>query len=166
MSDDSGNPGRHQQNRAVVVVLLELRNGFAAKTTDFAIGQDRLQAVAYFDPVLVVLDGKKKEDSVICRLAADAPLLEKRNCVALNIGAIQGIYGYDGDLRVRLLVDLLANVVQLRDGGRVKNVGEIVDVVRRLQLRDRLGVKQERQRQQDDDYPKRFHKQQHLPLIV
>jgi hypothetical protein len=33
-------------------------------------------------------------------------------------------------------------------------------------LRDRLGVKQERQRQQDDDYPKRFHKQQHLPLIV
>ena len=144
MRDDIRNPGGHQQNGAVVIVLLELGNGFPAKTTDFAIGQDRFQAVAYFDPVLVVLDGEKKQDSVIGGFAADAPLLEKRNCVALNVGAVQGINRHDGDLRVRLLVDLLANVVQLRDGGRVQNVGEIVDVVGWLQLGDGFGAKQER----------------------
>ena len=71
---------------------------------------------------------------MICALVADAPFLEQINREALDIGAIQRIDGYQRDLGVRLFVDLLAGVVDLRNRVRIKNVREIIDVSGRLQL--------------------------------
>ena len=60
--------------------------------------------------------------------------LKRSNRVAFNVGAIEGIDGDEGDLRVRLLVDLAADVVDLRGRAGIENVREIVDVTRRLKL--------------------------------
>ena len=90
--------------------------------------------------------------------APDAPLLVQRDGVALDVGTIQGIHRDDGDLGVRLLLDLLADVVQLRDRGLVEHVGEVVDVVGGAKLGDRLCRKQQRERQQEDGDANRLHK--------
>ena len=102
---------------------------------------------------------------MVCGLAADAPLLVQGDGVTFNVGTVQGIYRDYGDLRVRFLIELLADVVQLRDGGRVENVGEIVDVVSGMQLRDGLCRKQQRERQQDDGDADRLQKP-HSCVIV
>ena len=65
-----------QRHRAVVVVLPEQRDSFAAKTSDFAIGQDRFQPVADFDAVFPVLHRQEDQNAVVGGLAADAPLLK------------------------------------------------------------------------------------------
>ena len=117
LRDDIRDPRGHQRYRAVVVILPEQRDRLAAKASDLAVGQNRLQAVADFDAVLPVLHRQQDQDSVVGGLAADAPLLVQGDGVALDVRTVQGIHRDDGDLRVRFLVDLLADVVQLRDGG-------------------------------------------------
>jgi hypothetical protein len=71
---------------------------------------------------------------VIRHLAAYAPLLEEIDRITIHFRAIQRIDGYDRNLSVRLLFNLLANVIQLRDRALVQHVGEVVDVVRRTEL--------------------------------
>jgi hypothetical protein len=46
-----------------------------------------------------------------------------------------------------LLVDLLTDAIELSDGVRVKNAREVVNVIRRLELRYRFGAEKERQRE-------------------
>jgi hypothetical protein len=142
LRDDIRDPRRHQGNGAAIVILPEQRDCLAAKVSDLAIGEDRLQSVADFDAVFPVLHRQKDEDSVVRGFAADTPLLVQVNGVTLNVRTIQGIHRDYGDLGVRLLVELLADVIQLRDGGLIENMGEIVDVVGRMQLGDGLCPKQ------------------------
>ncbi len=65
LRDDIGDSRGHQQHRAVVVVLPEQRNRLAAKAADFAVRQNRFQAVANFDAVFPVLHRQQDQDSVI-----------------------------------------------------------------------------------------------------
>jgi hypothetical protein len=54
------------------------------------------------------------------------------------------------------LIDLLRNIVQLRDRFRAEHMGEIVDIIRRMELRDRLAAKERRSEQyecEEDSYP-------------
>jgi len=44
---------------------------------------------------------------------------------------------------VRLLIDLLTNIVELRDGVPIEDSSKVVDVVRRAELRYGLGVENE-----------------------
>ncbi len=165
LRDDIGDPRGHQRYCAVVVILPEQRDGLAANGSNLAVGQNRLQAVADFDAVFPVLHRQQDQDSVVGGLAADAPLLVQGDGVALYVRTVQGIYRDHGNLCVRFLVELLADVVQLRDGGRVQNVGEIVDVVGGTQLGDGLCRKQQRERQQDDGDADRLQKP-HSCVIV
>jgi hypothetical protein len=150
LCDDIRHPGRHQCYRAAVVILSEQRDGLAAKASDFSIGQNRLQSVADFDAVFSVLHGQKDEDAVVRGFAADAPLLVQVDRVALNVRPIQGVHRDYGNLRMRLLVELLADVIELRDGVLIENVGKVVDVIGGVQLGDRFCPKQQRERQQGD----------------
>ena len=77
--------------------------------------------------------------------------LYKIDGVALNVRTVERIDSDDRDLRVRLLFDLLADVIQLRDRGLIKDMGEVVNVIGGTQLRDRLSMKQKGKRQQDDE---------------
>ena len=138
LRDDVGDPRSHQRYGAVVVILPQQRDRLAAKASDLAISQDRLQPVADFDAVFVVLHRQQDQDSVVRGFAADSPLLVQGDGVALNVGAVERIYGDHGNLRVRFLVELLADVVELRDGGLIEDVGEVVDVVGGAQLGDGL----------------------------
>jgi hypothetical protein len=158
LRDDVCHSRRHQRNRALVVVLPEQRDRLAANASHFSVGQDRLQSVADFDAVSVVLRRQEDQDSMVCSFAADAPLLVQGDGIAFYVGSVQRIYCDYSGLSMRFLIELLADVIQLRDGGRVENVGEIVDVVGGTQLRDRLCPKQQRERQQDDGDADRLQK--------
>jgi hypothetical protein len=76
--------------------------------------------------------------------------MEKVDGVTLNISAIEGLYSHHCDLRMGLFVNLPADLVHLRDRILIQNVGEIIDVVGRFELGDRLGP-----RCQNKAYPQR-----------
>jgi hypothetical protein len=155
---DISDPGGHKRDRAVIVILPEQRDGLAAKASDLAIGQDRLQPVADFNAVFPVLHCKKDQDAMVCSFAANTPLFVEGDGIAFNVRTIQGIHRDYGNLGVRFLVELLADVVQLRDGGRIQNVGEIVDIIGRTQLGDGFCRNEQRERQQDNGYADRLQK--------
>ena len=81
---------------------------------------------------------------MVCGFAADAPFVEEIDRITFDVGSVERLNGDDGNLRVRLLVDLLTNIVELRDGVLVKDVSEVVDVIRGFQLRYGLGMKSKR----------------------
>ena len=58
---------------------------------------------------------------------------------------------------MRFLFNLQADVIQLLDCGLIENMGEIAHIVGWTHLRDRLGVEQKRQRQEDNEGADRFH---------
>jgi hypothetical protein len=62
---------------------------------------------------------------------------------------------------MRFLFDLLTDVIQLCDGALAQNMAEVVNVVGRAQLRDRLSVEQELQRHHNHGRADQFHKQPH-----
>ena len=132
--NDICNPAGDQLQGVVVISASHQRNRFALKTAHLAIGQNGFQPVTYFDAGSMIPYNVQDQNAAICRFAADAPFLEESNGIALNVGAVEGIDGDQGDLSVSFFVDLPADVVYLRDGALVKNVCEIVDVTRRLEL--------------------------------
>ena len=138
LRDDIRDSRRHQRHGAVVVVLPQQRDSLAAEASDLAVGQDRFQSVADFDAVFVVLHRQQDQDTVVRGFASDTPLLVQGDGVALDVRTVESVYRDYGDLRLGFLVELLADVVQLRDGGLVEDVGEVVDVVGGTQLGDRL----------------------------
>jgi len=97
---------------------------------------------------------------VVGGLAANTPLFVEGDGIAFNVRTVQGIYCGYGNLGLRFLLDLLADVVQLRDGGRIQNVGEIVDIIGRTQLGDGFCRNEQRERQQDNGYADRLQKPQ------
>src|SRR5271165_5983688 len=95
----------------------------------------------------MVIDRIKDQYSAVLRLAADAPLVKQIDRVTFDLGTIQRMDRYYRDLGVRLLIDLPADLVHLRDRVLVQNVGEIVDVVGGFELGDRLGLRGKDQQQ-------------------
>ena len=137
-----GHAAGYQQQGFVVVPAPHQRNGFALKTADLAIGQNRLQSVTHFNASAVIPDGVKDQNPAIGGFRADPPFLEEVDRVTLDVGPIQGIDGHDGNLGVSLFVDLPADVRDLCRRIRAENVREIVDVTCGLELRNRLCPRQ------------------------
>ena len=146
LRDDLCNTRRHQCDSAVEVILPEQRNGFASDCADFPIWQNRFQPVANFDPVTMILCRQQDQHALVCGFAADAPFVEEIDRIAFDVGSVERLNSDDGNLRMRLLVDLLTNIVELRDGVLIKDVSKVVDVIRGFQLRYGLGMKNKRQR--------------------
>jgi hypothetical protein len=123
-----------QQQGIVVVSAAHERDGFALKTPNFAVGQNRFQAVSDLDASTVIFYCVHNQHATVCGFGAHAPFLEKVNRVTLYVGPIKGINCYHSHLCVSLLVDLPSDVSDLRDRGLIKNVREIIDVSRGLKL--------------------------------
>jgi len=126
--------------------LLKEWNGFPAEAADFAVRQDGFQTVAHFYAVPVVLNRKQDYYSTVRGLVPNPPFLVKIRRVTLDVGSVQRVDGDYGDLRVSFLIDLPADVIQLRDGLPVKDVSEVVDVVSGVKLRNRFRAGEKRER--------------------
>jgi hypothetical protein len=111
-----------------------------------AVGQNWFKSVADLNSISVVLRGYQNQHTVVGRLAANAPLLEQSRGVTFDIRAVERLDSNDGNLRMRLLIDLLTNIIKLRDGVLVEDMSKVVDVVRWNLLLYGLGVIKKRQR--------------------
>ncbi len=110
----------------------------------------------------MVFDRDKNEHAMISGLGADSPFLEKVGGIALNVGAVEGIYGNDSDLRVSFLVDLEADVVKLRDRVLVENMSKVVDVIGWAELRNRFRAGCDSEGQNEDDERRKLRARWHL----
>ena len=132
--DHIGHAARHEQQSVVVVLTTHQRNGFPLKASHFAIRQDWFQPVSHFNAGAMIPNGIQDQHAMIGGFAADAPLLEQIDRIALDVGTVQGIDGHNGDLGVRLFIDLTADVADLRGCTLVEDMCEVVDVAGGLEL--------------------------------
>ena len=133
-------PG-HQREGAVVIALPQPGDGLTAKVSHPRIRQDGFQSVAHLDAIATIPDDEKHEHASVACFVADAPLLKQVYGVVLNLLAVQGVDRNHGDLGVGFGIDLLADCVQLVDRGRIEHVRKVIDIVGRMELRDRLGAR-------------------------
>jgi hypothetical protein len=136
-----------QQERLVIAPTPHKRDGFPLEASDFAIGQNRLQSVANFDASTVVVDRVKDQHTAISGFASDPPLMEQIDGVAFDVGAIERMNGRYRDLGMGFFVNLPADFFDLRDGVRVQNMCEIVDVASGFQFRNRFGLRRQNRQQ-------------------
>src|SRR5581483_8345657 len=106
--DDICDSRGHQPYASVIVVLSEERDCLAAEPSDLAIRKDGFESVADLGPVFVVLDRNEDEDATIRSLAANTPLFEQIDCVAVDVTAIQATNCYYRNLCMGFVIDLLA----------------------------------------------------------
>ena len=129
-----GNHLRHlahsERYGAVKVIGPQLRYHLPPNVAEFAVGQDAFQAIAHFNPALVVVDGQKNQHAAIRALAAHLPLVFERVGKLRRVHAVQGMDGDHGYLRIGLgVVELAANAIQPGDRLRRKHVGKIAHVI-------------------------------------
>jgi hypothetical protein len=120
--------GCDQQQRIAVILAPHQRYGFPLKAAYLAIRQDGFETIAHFNARPVIADGVENQNSAIGGPLADAPLLIQIDGKSLDVGTIQSIDGYDCDLCMRFLVDLLTDLFHLRVGVGVQDLCEVVDV--------------------------------------
>ena len=142
-------PRSKQEQRLAVIACPHDRDGFPLKSPYFSVRQYRFQAVANFNTGAMVVDGVKNQYAAIRRLAAYAPLMEQIDGVTFDIGAVERLDGHYGDLRMRFLIDLKADLVHLRDRALIQNAGKIIDVIGILQLSDGFSLGSENQQQEN-----------------
>ena len=119
--------------------MAEDRDSFAAEAADFAVREDRLQAIADLGPVGTVVHGEEYQDTAIGLLGANAPFRGEVESVLDDWLAVGGGDGDYGDLRVGFLIDFGAKSGELVAGGLAQDVGEIVYVTLRFVVRGSLG---------------------------
>jgi hypothetical protein len=126
--DDVGDLLQAELEAGAVLAGVELGDHAAADVAYLGVGEDAFEAIAYFDPALVVVGGDQHQDAAVRGLGADLPLLfeevgEVGYCLAAEV-----VDGDNGDLRVGLMVELAAELLHLGFGGGVDDTGEVGDV--------------------------------------
>lgn len=119
-----------------VIAAPHQRNRFPLEPANFSIRQDGLQPVSNFDSGAMVLDRVKNQYALIGRLGPNAPFVEEVYCIALDVVAVESINRDQGDLRMSFLIDLRAEVFELRLGLCVQDICEVVNVSGRFELGD------------------------------
>ncbi len=105
----------------------------ARNATIEAVGKDRLQPIADFDAVAMVLNCEEKHDPLVLALLADAPLAIERVGDVFDRLAVQRLDGNQRHLRAGELFHPAAIGFQPRARLRIENVREIADVALRLE---------------------------------
>src|SRR5581483_4264425 len=135
LGNDFGHAQTDQPDRPVIITLFEERHCFASEAAHFAVGKDRLKAVAHVRVVLTVFDREQNQHAAIGGLAADSPGLIKLHSVIEDVLAVGCVDGHNGHLRMRLFVKLFADIVEAVFRIGAKNAREIIDVIGRMELR-------------------------------
>ena len=111
--DRFGDEASNEQDGGVVVSLPEIWNRFAAKGADFAVGENRFEAITDFESILVIVNGEQDQDAAI-GFGPDAQLRRKVDGIVLDGLVSQRLDGDDGDLCLGLLLNLGAKSGDLR----------------------------------------------------
>ena len=152
--DDVGDLLNAGLDGRAVLPLLELCVHAAADVADLGVGKDAFKAIAYFDPVLMILDGEDEEDALVSGLGADLPGVFEGGRPGVDVLAVEGFDGDDLNGCVSFGVDLPSEVFDVFLGGRVDNVGEVADVAGGLgKLVGSLGVGKADERATEDNGP-------------
>jgi hypothetical protein len=93
----------------------------------------------------MVVYRQKNEHAAIAGLWPNTPFLIEIRGVAFNIRAIKLMYGYDGDLCMGFLVNLLADLANGLRGRGINDAGKVIHVPSGLELLDRLGAQRDAQ---------------------
>jgi len=102
----------------------------SADVADFGIRQDTFEAVSYFNPVVVVVDGNEHEYATVGSLAANFPFFFEAIGEICLVVTVQIMDGNDGDLSVGLaVVHLPAEPIKARCGLWREDMGKVRDVV-------------------------------------
>ncbi len=125
---------RDQKDSAVIVASLQKRHCFTAKTAHFSVGENRLQAIAHFDPILPVIGREKNQHAARLLFGSHAPLGRQIDCKLLDGLIAQGRNGYDSDLRLGLLLDFAAKRSQSFPGRRAQHSREIAHIALGLEV--------------------------------
>jgi hypothetical protein len=113
--------------------LFQQRRDAAQNTAVEAVGKNRLQPVAHFDALAMVLDGEEQHDPFVLTAFTHAPLAEKRIADIFDLLAIQGLKRNQSHLHARGLFHLAGVGFQLRSRLRIQDISEVAYVALRLE---------------------------------
>ena len=125
-----------QKHGAIGVTLAKQRYHFAPETANFAVGQNGLESIANFKPVLMIIDRQQDDGAAIAALVAHLPTLVQSRSERLRFHPVESMHGDHGDLRLSFLVDFLADSGELRHSLGVEGAGEIVYIAMELKTLD------------------------------
>src|SRR5262249_32695205 len=111
VGNDRGDTLRNQTDRAIIITLLKERNSLAPEAANLAVWEDRLQSVAHRCPILSVFNGVQNQDATICGFAANSPRLVELHRIVKNIFPLERVDCDYRHLRLRFVVQLLADTV-------------------------------------------------------
>ena len=146
LRNDAGDLRGDLQNGRAILVLAQERHHISAKPADFAIRQNRLQAVAHLGPILMVVHSEQNHHATVLALWSDAPLSKKPVREILHRVALKRVNCHYGDLRVRFLIHLLAKRSQVLARSIIQDAGEVIYVPSWRKLVDPLGVNRNSER--------------------
>ena len=121
------------EQRLPIGSLPQQRRDAAQNAAVETIGKDRLQAVAYFDAIVMILDREQQHDPLVLALLADAPLAEERVGDVFDRFAVERIDGDNRHLDAGGLFHAATIGFQLGPRLRIEHVREVADVALRLE---------------------------------
>ena len=138
-----------------------MRHRFPTKTTYLAIRKNRFQTIADTCSELAIRRRQQNQHPAILPFRPDPPLLKQGHRVTPLVLPIHRLHRNHGNLRLRLLLHLLAKSVQPRLRSRIQNSGKIIDVVSRAQRRNGLGSNPHRRPQHNPEDRRNSHQPLH-----
>jgi len=123
----AGDLGRGQHRRAVIA-LPQQRPHLPQRIADESVGKDRLQAVADFDAILMILDREEHQEAGILTFFPNAPFAKQSVGVVFYGIAIGAVDGDQGDLRAGGTLHLGPVLLNASLGCVVQDMGEVADV--------------------------------------
>lgn len=149
---------RDLEERRAILALPQKRQHVPSEAAHLPVRQNRLEPVPDFGPVLMIVHRQQNHHAAVLALRPYAPFLEEPIGKILSGVAFERVDGYDGQLGIGFLVQLLAKRRDLLLRTRIDYLREIVDVSLRRELldlfrgcdigRDATGKKQHRQNRQ------------------
>ncbi len=108
----------------------------SAETADLAIRQYRFESISDFRPVLVLIYREQNHNTAVLAFRSHTPFLEETIRKILSRIAFERMDGYDGELGIRFLIQLLTESGDFLPGIGIDDAGEIIHVTLRRELLD------------------------------
>jgi hypothetical protein len=140
-SDVAGELAHGGFDAGAEIVDAEKWNHGAACVASASVGDDRLEAVADFCPVLMFGRRDQEKDAAVIFFSADAELFEEFVPVLLDRFAFEGAHRDDSHLRVSFLFELGAEVFEASFAFGSEDTGEVSDITGGMDVFDFFGLR-------------------------